>query len=141
MTSALGHVHLIVSDLDRAISFYTDLLALSVTERQANYAFLSFGDRHHDLALQARPDASSPPPNSRGLYHVAFELDTPGELRECYEWLQNREISVQPADHGISKSLYFDDPNGNGVELYIDTREDDGEEWTGHNTRFDPLAL
>ena len=141
MPPALGHVHLALSDLTRVISFYTDLLALSVPERQANYAFLPFGDRHHDLALQARPDASSPPPNSRGLYHVAFELDTPGELRECYEWLQNREISVQPVDHGISKSLYFDDPNGNGVELYIDTREDDGEEWTGHNTRFDPLAL
>lgn len=140
MTSALGHVHLVVSDLDRAIEFYTGLLALSVTERQANYAFLSFGDRHHDLALQARPEAS-PPPTSRGLYHVAFELDGPGELRECYEWLQNRDIGVQPVDHGISKSLYFDDRDDNGVELYLDTRDDDDERWTGHNTRFDPLAL
>ncbi|TQQ83617.1 biphenyl-2,3-diol 1,2-dioxygenase [Halonotius terrestris] len=141
MASHLGHVHLVVSDLDRALSFYTDLLGLSVTEQQANYAFLSFGEHHHDLALQARPGASSPPPNSRGLYHVAFELDSPAELRECYEWLHGREIGVQPVDHGISKSLYFDDPDGNGIELYIDTRDDDGERWSGHNTRFDPMAL
>jgi len=141
MASHLGHVHVIVSDLDRAISFYTDLLGLSVTEQQANYAFLSFGDHHHDLALQARPEASSPPPNSRGLYHVAFELDTPAALQAYYESLQEREIEAQPVDHGISKSLYFDDPDGNGVELYIDTRDDNGEQWNGENTQFDPMAL
>lgn len=141
MASHFGHVHLVVSDLDRAISFYRDLLGLSVTEQQANYAFLSFGDHHHDLALQAHPSASSPPPNSRGLYHVAFELDTPAELRACYEWLQERGISVQSVDHGISKSLYFDDPEGNGVECYLDTRDDAGERWNGDNTQFDPMAL
>jgi len=141
MGSHLGHVHLVVSDLDRAVAFYTDLCSLSVTERQGNYAFLSFGEHHHDLALQARPDASSQPPNSRGLYHVAFELDTPAELRACYEWLQERDISVQSVDHGISKSLYFDDPDGNGVECYLDTRDDDSEQWNGHNSRFDPTAL
>ncbi|MFC7043556.1 VOC family protein [Halonotius sp. GCM10025705] len=141
MPSQLGHVHLVVSDLDRAVEFYTGFLDLSVTERQANYVFLSSGERHHDLALQARPDASSPPPNSRGLYHVAFEFDTPGELRACYEWLQDEAISAQAVDHGISKSLYFDDPDGNGVECYLDTRDDNGEQWNGENTRFDPMAL
>ena len=140
MASHLGHVHLVVSDLDRAISFYTDLLGLSVTEQQGNYAFLSFGEHHHDLALQARRDVSSPP-NSRGLYHVAFEFDTPGELRACYEWLQDESISAQAVDHGISKSLYFDDPYGNGVECYLDTRDDNGEQWNGENTQFDPMAL
>ena len=141
MPSQLGHVHLVVSDLDRAVEFYTEFLDLSVTERQANYVFLSTGERHHDLALQARPEASSPPPNSRGLYHVAFELDTPAALRACYESLQERETEAQPVDHGISKSLYFDDPDGNGVELYIDTRDDNGEQWNGENTQFDPMAL
>ena len=140
MPPHLGHVHLIVADLDRAIEFYTGLLDLSVTEQHGSYAFLSFGDRHHDLALQARPDASSQPPNSRGLYHVAFELDTPAALGDAAGWLDDEGITVQPVDHGISRSLYFDDPDGNGVELYVDTRTDDDEQWHGENTRFDPAT-
>jgi catechol 2,3-dioxygenase len=139
--AALGHVHLLVSDLDRAVSFYTDLLDLSVTERQTSYAFLSFGDQHHDLALQAQPDASSPPRDSRGLYHVAFEVDTPATLRECYAWLQDEEISVRSVDHGISKSLYFADPDDNGVELYLDTRTSDTEQWERESSPFDPTSL
>jgi Predicted ring-cleavage extradiol dioxygenase len=141
MDTALGHVHLLVSDLDRSISFYTDLVDLSVTERQPNYAFLSFGDQHHDLALQAQPDASSPSPDSPGLYHVAFEVDTAASLRECYAWLQDEAISVRSVDHGISKSLYFVDPDDNDVELYLDTRASETELWGRENSTFDPTTL
>ena len=142
MTDAhLGHVHLKVTDLDRAVDLYTELLDLAVTERYANFAFLSFGDHHHDLALQAHKGASSPPPGSTGLYHVAFELDSLGTLGDAYEWLTDREITVSPVDHGISKALYFDDPDGNGVELYVDTREASDERWDGENSRFDPARI
>jgi catechol 2,3-dioxygenase len=137
----LGHVHLKVTDLDRAVEFYTELLDLDVTERHANYAFLSFGDHHHDLALQAHEGAASPPLQSTGLYHIAFELDSLGALGDADEWLTEREISVSPVDHGISKALYFDDPDGNGVELYVDTREADDERWNGENSRFDPAKI
>ncbi|MFD1640862.1 VOC family protein [Halohasta litorea] len=134
----LGHVHLKVTDLDRAVEFYTGLLDLAVTERHANFAFLSFGDHHHDLALQAHKGASSPPPQSTGLYHVAFELDSLAAVGDAYEWLADREITVSPVDHGISKAIYFDDPDGNGVELYVDTRETEDGRWNGENSRFDP---
>ena len=136
----LGHVHLKITDLDHAVEFYTDLLDLAVTERHANFAFLSFGDHHHDLALQAHPNASLPPPQSTGLYHVAFELDSPAALGDAYRWLTDREITVSPVDHGISKAIYFDDPDGNGVELYVDTREVEDERWNGENSRFDPTV-
>ncbi|MEA1932168.1 MAG: VOC family protein [Euryarchaeota archaeon] len=137
----LGHVHLKVTDLDRAVEFYTGLLDLAVTERHASFAFLSFGDHHHDLALQAHKGASSPPPQSTGLYHVAFELDALAAVGDAYEWLADREITVSPVDHGISKAIYFDDPDGNGVELYVDTRETGDERWNGENSRFDPARI
>ena len=134
----LGHVHLKVTDLDRAVDFYTGLLDLDTTERHGNYAFLSFGDHHHDLALQAHPAASSPPPQTTGLSHVAFEVDSVEALGDHYEWLTERDMQVSPVDHGISKAIYVDDPDGNGVELYVDTREADDEQWEGATTRFDP---
>ena len=140
MGTHLGHVHLIVGDLDRAIGFYTKLLDLSVTEQHDSYAFLSFGDHHHDLALQERADTGSSATDSR-LYHVAFELDSAAALGDAAGWLDDEGIAVDPVDHGISKALYFDDPDGNGVELYVDTREDDAEQWHGNNSRFDPTAL
>ena len=137
----LGHVHLKVTDLDRAIEFYTGLLDLAVTEQQENYAFLSFGDHHHDLALQAHPEFSAPPPQTTGLYHVAFEIDSLAALGDHYQWLTERDIRVSPVDHGISKAIYFDDPDGNGVELYVDTRDSEAEQWKGQNRRFDPEQL
>jgi len=137
----LGHVHLKVDDLERALSFYTGLLDLTISERHANFAFLSFGEHHHDLALQAVDGTDTPSPRSVGLYHVAFEVDSPAALRRCYEWLRERDRSVAPVDHGISKALYTDDPAGNGVELYVDTRSEPPDEWDGRNVRFDPLTL
>jgi len=137
----LGHVHLKVTDLDQSVDFYTDLLDLDITERHANFAFLSFGDHHHDLALQAHEDASPPSPQSTGLYHVAFEVDSTEALAAHYEWLTEHDITVSPVDHRISKALYFDDPDGNGVELYVDTRKTDDQEWQGQNRRFDPTTI
>lgn len=140
--SKLGHVHLKVRDLDDSVAFYRDVLGLSVTERYANYAFLTFGDRHHDVALQAvGPDASGPRMGV-GLYHAAFEVESPDALRRTAERLSDRGVSVTPVDHRISKALYFDDPDGNGVEVYLDTREETGrEEWRGENGWFDPQSL
>ncbi|WP_224447625.1 VOC family protein [Haloprofundus salilacus] len=138
----LGHIHLKVRELDRAIDFYSSVLGLDVTERHANYAFLSFGSHHHDLALQALGDDAPDPGPGVGLYHSAWEVETPAKLRGTYEALDERGVSVAPVDHGISKALYFDDPDGNGVEVYLDTREaNDQLEWDGRNRRFDPTAI
>jgi catechol 2,3-dioxygenase len=142
----LGHVHLKVRTLDRAVDFYTDVIPdLRVTERVGQFVFLSVGTHHHDLALQATA-AAEPAPDTEsdavGLYHVAWELPTATALRSAYERLRERGVAVSPVDHGISKALYVDDPAGNGVELYLDTRaENDRREWQGRDTRFDPTDL
>jgi catechol 2,3-dioxygenase len=138
----LGHVHLKVRDVDRAAEFYREVLGLGVTERHANFAFLSFGEHHHDLALQGLGEGAADPGPGVGLYHSAWEVSDPAGLRETYERLRERGVEISPVDHGISKALYFDDPAGNGVEVYVDTREGrDIEEWAGRNEPFDPTAL
>lgn len=142
----LGHVHLKVTDADRATAFYRDVLGLDVTERVGRFAFLSVGEHHHDLALQgiaggggAESAADAP---RVGLYHSAWEVDDVDDLRATAERLQERDVSFSPVDHGISKALYFDDPDGNGVEVYLDTRgEGETTDWGGRNERFDPFSL
>ncbi|QLD86500.1 VOC family protein [Natronomonas halophila] len=141
MVAHLGHVHLKVRDVERVGSFYTDVFDLAITERVGRYAFLSFGEQHHDVALQGvGADAPTPAPGV-GLYHAAFEVESSDELRAVYETLDERSVDVSPVDHGISKALYFDDPSGNGLEVYLDTRDTMEEDWVGTNSRFDPTAL
>jgi catechol 2,3-dioxygenase len=139
---SVGHVHLKVRDAERSIDFYTDVLDLSVTERHDRYAFLSWGTRHHDVALQAVGEDAAGPGPGVGLYHAAFEVAGNDGLRAVYEALQAREVSVSPVDHGIARALYFEDPDGNGLEVYADTRaEHDQWEWAGTNESFDPSSL
>ena len=137
-----GHVHLKVRDVDGAVEFYCDVLGLDVTERAGNFAFLSFGESHHDVALQGvGPDAPGPG-RGVGLYHAAFEVPDAEALRATYRRLRSRDVRVSPVDHGISKALYFDDPAGNGLEVYLDTREQrNRQRWQGENARFDPETL
>jgi catechol 2,3-dioxygenase len=128
--------------VDRAVEFYRDVLGLDVTERAGRFAFLSFGDHHHDLALQEVGTDAEGPRAGVGLYHAAFEVPDAEALEATYRRLRERGVEVSPVDHRISKALYFDDPDGNGLEVYLDTRaENDREEWRGENRRFDPGSL
>ncbi|WP_238392127.1 VOC family protein [Halorussus amylolyticus] len=138
----LGHIHLKVRDVERAVEFYTDVLGLDVVERPGRFAFLSFGDRHHDVALQEVGAEASGPGGGVGLYHAAFEVEDAESLAATYRRLRERGVEVAPVDHRISKALYFDDPDGNGLEVYLDTRKsNDRWEWGGENVRFDPETL
>ena len=118
----IGHVHLKVSDLRKAEEFYTKIFGLKAAERVANYLFLTFGKEHHDLALQEHRNAKHPSEGMTGLYHFAVEVENLKQLAEIYFRLKKNKIKFTPIDHGISKTIYFSDPDENGIEVYVDTR-------------------
>jgi len=120
----IGHVHLKVADLERAISFYRDVLGFEVTQRFGQQAaFLSAGGYHHHIGLNTweSQGGSPPPPRATGLYHLAILYPTRAELAGALQRLIKAGIQLEGAsDHGVSEALYLRDPDGNGVELYWD---------------------
>lgn len=131
----LGHVHLKVRNLQNSIDFYQRYLDLRVTEQVGErMAFLSAGAMHHEVALQeVGGDAAVPQRFDVGLYHAAFEVADADELATVWTRLEQGGVRVYPVDHRISRALYFCDPDGNGLEIYLDTRETDtgATSWQG----------
>ena len=121
----LGHVHLNVANLERALTFYTNLLGLKLVEKiPGAFCFLSFGEAHHDLALrEIGPQRADGRGEKIGLYHTAFELHSSIELKKALKFLQESGRPTALVDHGISWALYTEDPDGNGVELFVDRRQ------------------
>src|SRR5437588_9889931 len=123
----IGHVHLKVADLDRALAFYHGVLGFDVTQRYGNSAaFLSAGGYHHHIGLNTwESSGGAPPPHgSTGLYHLAILYPTRAALADALRRLAAAGISLEGAsDHGVSEALYFRDPDDNGVELYWDRPE------------------
>lgn len=121
---SIGHVHLKVSDLDRATAFYQDVIGLDVTQRYgAQAVFLSAGGYHHHVGLNTWESlgGTSPGPKSTGLYHVAFLYPTRPDLARAVRRVLGRGVRLEgAADHGVSLAVYLRDPDGNGVELYWD---------------------
>ncbi len=124
----VGHVHLKVADLDRAIAFYSGLLGFDVTQRYSDQAaFLSAGGYHHHIGLNTwdSKGGNPPPPGHTGLYHSAFLFADRKALAQVFKRLVDAGYPLDgSADHGVSEALYFTDPDGNGVELYHDRDED-----------------
>jgi catechol 2,3-dioxygenase len=120
----VGHIHLTVSNLERALSFYRDLLGFEETARIGDSAvFLSAGGYHHHIGLNtwAGKGATPPPPGHTGMYHVAFLFPSRRELARVLKTLLEAKYPlVGAADHGVSEAIYLSDPDGNGVELYAD---------------------
>jgi catechol 2,3-dioxygenase len=120
----IGHVHLKVAELERALGFYRDVLGFEVMQRYGKQAvFLSAGGYHHHIGLNTWESAggSLPPPGTTGLYHVAILYPTRALLAEALRRLIAANIELDgAADHGVSEALYLRDPDGNGVELYWD---------------------
>lgn len=141
----IGHAHLKVRDLDRSIAFYTRFFSLKLVERVGDlYAFLSGGGLHHEIALQnAGPNAPQPIPSGTGLYHVAFEVPDRRSFALAYKTLAEADVPVATVDHLISWAMYFDDPDGNGLEIYWDTRNEPGGEklWHGNNVPLPPEKI
>lgn len=125
----LGHVHLKVADLDRALGFYHGVLGFDVTQRFGNSAaFLSAGGYHHHIGLNTWESHGGPPPadGTTGLYHLAILYPTRAALGDALHRLIQAGVPLDgAADHGVSEALYLRDPDGNGVELYWDRPQDE----------------
>ena len=146
----IGHVHLKVADLDRAIHFYSDVLGFEVVTRYGSQAaFLSAGGYHHHIGLNTweSKGGTAAPAGHTGLYHTAFLFPDRASLGAALKRvLASGTEMTGAADHGVSEAVYFNDPDGNGVELYRDRAEAD---WPRHpdgslamsNSRLDVAAL
>lgn len=133
----LGHAHVFVRNVEASAAFYADVLGLTVTEIEpGSWAFLSSGDAHHELALsEVGADAPSPAEGSVGLFHLGFDATDRRHFAEVLQRLLDRGVDVTPVDHRISWGVYFPDPDGNTLEICLDTRrEPDGAPlWEGKN--------
>ncbi|MFZ3580899.1 VOC family protein [Loktanella sp. DJP18] len=146
----IGHVHLKVADLDRAIAFYAGVLGFAVTQRYGpQAAFLSAGGYHHHIGLNTWESAGAtpPPPGHTGLYHTAFLYPDRASLAAVRRRVLAAGIPLDgAADRGVSEAIYLRDPDQNGVELYVDR---DAAKWPRDaqgqlrmvNSRFDLQAL
>lgn len=127
----IGHVHLKVSDLQRALDFYCDLLGFELTTTYGDQAaFISAGGYHHHIGLNTWHSKGGPPApkNSAGLFHTAILYPTRKDLAQIVQRLMDEGYPLTGAsDHGVSEAIYLDDPDGNGVELYWDRPK---EKWT-----------
>ena len=120
----IGHVHLKVADLERALAFYHGVLGFEVTQRMGDSAaFLSAGGYHHHIGLNTWESrgAPAPPPGTTGLYHFAIRYPDRAALADALRRLDKAAVPLEgAADHGVSEALYLRDPDGNGLELYWD---------------------
>jgi catechol 2,3-dioxygenase len=124
----IGHVHLKVADLERSLAFYCGVLGFELIQRYGTQAaFVSAGGYHHHIGLNTweSKGGSPPPPGTTGLYHVAILYPTRAALADALYRLAQAGIPLQGAsDHGVSEALYLSDPDGNGIELYVDRPQD-----------------
>jgi len=125
---ALGHVVLRVTDRERAERFYGDVLGLPLCARldegDLKMAFFTLGNHHDFAVMEVTGEGSSRSASSVGLHHVAFKIGTTiDELREAKAKLDAAGIATTPVDHEVTKSLYFADPDGNGLEVYVDASD------------------
>lgn len=145
----IGHVHLKVADLPRALAFWQGILGFEEQQRRPGAVFLSADGYHHHVALNTWESAGGtpPPPHHTGLFHVAILYPTRAALADALRRLQAAGWPLDGAsDHGVSEALYLRDPDGNGVELYRDRPE---AEWPRdvsgglamHTRRLDLLSL
>jgi catechol 2,3-dioxygenase len=147
----IGHVHLKVADLDRALAFYVGVLGFELQQRFGDQAaFVSAGDYHHHIGLNTwESKGGSPPPrNTTGLYHTAIRYPDRKTLADALRRVLEAGIPIEGAtDHGVSEAIYLRDPDGNGVELFRDRpreewpRPKDGEGVAMFNAPLDLEAL
>ena len=138
----IGHIHLKVSDLDRALDFYCGVLGFDLKQRIADQvAFVSAGDYHHHIGLNTWESAGAGPPprNTTGLFHFAIRYPDRRTLADALRRLLAADVAIDGAsDHGVSEAIYLHDPDGNGIELYRDRPR---EEWPRPDGDNDQVSM
>ncbi len=141
----VGHIHLKVSDLDRSITFYRDVLGFEVTQRVGDFvAFLSAGGYHHHVGLNTLQSkgGTAAPAGHTGMYHAAFLFPNRAALAQTVRSILSAGVPLSGAtDHGVSEAVYLSDPDGNGVELYVDRAPDDWPRDTDGNISMNNTPL
>lgn len=122
---SIGHIVLKVRDLKRSVPFYTEVLGMKeVARNERRMVFMIFEDNHHDIALiETGPEAPDAPKAAPGLAHLALKIgSTMEELREAKGWLESHGVKIRRIrDHAVTKSIYFPDPDGNEIEVFVET--------------------
>jgi catechol 2,3-dioxygenase len=145
--AGVGHVHLKVADLERALEFYCGVLGFELTQRYGpQAAFVSAGGYHHHIGLNTWESrgGAPPPPGSTGLYHVALRYPTRADLARAIARVLAAGVRLSgAADHGVSEAVYLADPDANGIELYRDRPRDQWPRAADGSLRIgtDPLDL
>jgi len=143
--TAIGHVHLRVSDLERSVRFYTEAFGFEVMQRMGGQAaFLSAGGYHHHLGLNTWESCGGgpPAPGSTGLYHFALLYPSRPALARAFQRLVDRGVPIDgAADHGVSEAIYLHDPDGNGIEIYRDRPRDEWRKGSDGRVRMGAEAL
>ncbi|MBM3222195.1 MAG: biphenyl-2,3-diol 1,2-dioxygenase [Candidatus Tectomicrobia bacterium] len=139
----VGHVVIKMRDLDAAKRFYGDILGMHITdEREGFGVFFRFDDYHHDIAVfKVNADAAAPEKNQVGLAHIALIADSFDTVKAMYQKLKAHDVPiVRTVDHGVTRSVYFKDPEGNELEIYCEVPEVD---WHTVDTiiKADPIDL
>ncbi len=139
----VGHVVLKMRDLDAAKRFYNGVLGMKIAdEREDRNVFFRFDDYHHDIAVfKVNEDAAAPERNQVGLAHVALVADSFETVKAMHQRLKEHDVQgIRTADHGVTKSIYFKDPEGNELEIYCEVPE---KPWQEVDTiiKSDPLEL
>lgn len=147
VTAVIGHIHLKVSDLERAVAFYTQALGFELQLRAGEQAaFLSFDGYHHHLGLNTweSRDGPAPAPGTTGLYHFAILYPDRRALAVALRRLLDHSVGIDGAsDHGVSEAIYLHDPDGNGIEIYRDRPRDEWPAWPDGSFRMitDPIDI
>lgn len=141
----VGHIHLRVSDLDRSIRFYSEVMGFELQQEFADQAaFLSAGGYHHHIGLNTWDSKDGPPspPGHAGMYHVAFLYPSRVALAKILQNVLDSGVKLSgAADHGVSEAIYFDDPDGNGIEIYRDREKAEWPRDTDGNLKMVNTAL
>lgn len=132
----LSHVHLKVNDIKSVKPFYEEFFGMTVSDDLGTFVFLTNQTTHHTLALQQTPTEFTSA--SQKLYHIAFEVNSEEELYGFARRLRSSNIQFSAVDHGISWAIYFNDPEGTGLELFLDRRDSPNgvPHWNGESHKL-----